>query len=74
MQHENLASGFNREKCEVKLVGTPLTHQRFLRRPKGTDGPAIQAGKDSFLGHGKPVNIFTTAGTGLSLGLECIPL
>lgn len=43
--------GFNREKCEVKLVGTPLTHQRFLRRNRGTYGPAIEAGKGTFPGH-----------------------
>ncbi|CAN6720041.1 unnamed protein product [Malus baccata var. baccata] len=43
--------GFSREKCEVKLVGSPLTHQRFLRRNRGTYGPAIQAGKGSFPGH-----------------------
>ncbi|GLT74696.1 hypothetical protein SLA2020_464810 [Shorea laevis] len=50
-----LGPGFSRDKCEVKLVGTPLTHQRFLRRNRGTYGPAIQAGKDSFLGHSTPV-------------------
>ncbi|KAF5951940.1 hypothetical protein HYC85_009884 [Camellia sinensis] len=33
--------GFNCEKCEVKLVGTPLTHRRFLRMNRGTYGPAI---------------------------------
>ncbi|GMP81290.1 hypothetical protein CsSME_00036047 [Camellia sinensis var. sinensis] len=43
--------GFDREKCEVKLVGTPLTHRRFLRRNRGTYGPAIQAGKGTFPGH-----------------------
>ncbi|KAL4184021.1 hypothetical protein AMTRI_Chr11g157960 [Amborella trichopoda] len=46
-----LGPGFKREKCEVKMVGTPLTHQRFLRRNKGTYGPAILAGKGSFPGH-----------------------
>ncbi|XP_030463148.2 prolycopene isomerase, chloroplastic [Syzygium oleosum] len=46
-----LGPGFSRDKCEVKLIGTPLTHQRFLRRNRGTYGPAIQAGKDSFPGH-----------------------
>ncbi|KAG6652303.1 prolycopene isomerase, chloroplastic [Carya illinoinensis] len=50
-----LGAGFSREKCEVKLVGTPLTHQRFLRRHRGTYGPAIQAGKDSFPGHSTPI-------------------
>lgn len=47
--------GFSREKCEVKLVGSPLTHQRFLRRNRGTYGPAIQAGTDTFPGHSTPI-------------------
>ncbi|KAG8503886.1 hypothetical protein CXB51_001816 [Gossypium anomalum] len=50
-----LGSGFNRDKCEVKLVGTPLTHQRFLRRNRGTYGPAIQAGQGTFPGHSTPI-------------------
>ncbi|KAL8116320.1 prolycopene isomerase, chloroplastic [Apium graveolens] len=50
-----LGPGFNRGKCEVKLVGTPLTHKRFLRRNRGTYGPAIQAGKDTFPGHPTPI-------------------
>ncbi|KAJ0517249.1 putative prolycopene isomerase [Helianthus annuus] len=51
----SLGPGFSRDKCEVKLVGTPLTHQRFLRRNRGTYGPAIEAGKDSFPGHPTPI-------------------
>ncbi|XP_020533276.1 prolycopene isomerase, chloroplastic isoform X2 [Jatropha curcas] len=51
-----LGPGFSREKCEVKLVGTPLTHRRFLRRNRGTYGPAIQAGKDTFPGHSTPIS------------------
>ncbi|XP_028119884.1 prolycopene isomerase, chloroplastic-like isoform X2 [Camellia sinensis] len=47
--------GFDREKCEVKLVGTPLTHRRFLQRNRGTYGPAIQAGKGTFPGHSTPI-------------------
>ncbi|KAK4715319.1 hypothetical protein R3W88_013657 [Solanum pinnatisectum] len=50
-----LGPGFNHEKCEVKLVGTPLTHQRFLRRNRGTYGPAILAGKGTFPGHSTPI-------------------
>lgn len=42
-----IVSGFTREKCEVKLVGTPLTHKRFLQMNRGTYAPAIQAGKDT---------------------------
>ncbi|KAK7376388.1 hypothetical protein VNO78_34672 [Psophocarpus tetragonolobus] len=47
--------GFSREKCEVKLVGSPLTHERFLRRNRGTYGPAFQAGTDTFPGHSTPI-------------------
>ncbi|KAL3515745.1 hypothetical protein ACH5RR_022647 [Cinchona calisaya] len=50
-----LGPGFNQEKCEVKLVGTPLTHKRFLRRDRGTYGPAIKAGKGTFPGHSTPI-------------------
>ncbi|GAB2229693.1 hypothetical protein Drorol1_Dr00013944 [Drosera rotundifolia] len=50
-----LGPGFKREKCEVQLVGTPLTHQRFLRRYRGTYGPAIVAGKGTFPGHASPI-------------------
>lgn len=50
-----LGPGFDREKCEVKMVGTPLTHQRFLRRNRGTYGPAIEAGKNTFPGHPTPI-------------------
>lgn len=34
-----------RSRCEVTLVGTPLTHERFLRRHRGSYGPAIRAGE-----------------------------
>ncbi|KAL4398321.1 hypothetical protein HN51_002934 [Arachis hypogaea] len=50
-----LGEGFKREKCEVKLVGSPLTHERFLRRNRGTYGPALQAGKETFPGHSTPI-------------------
>ncbi|XP_027921200.1 prolycopene isomerase, chloroplastic [Vigna unguiculata] len=50
-----VGGGFSREKCEVKLVGSPLTHERFLRRNRGTYGPAVQAGKDTFPGHSTPI-------------------
>lgn len=50
-----LGPKFKREKCEVSMVGTPLTHQRFLRRNRGTYGPAIEAGKGTFPGHSTPI-------------------
>jgi phytoene dehydrogenase-like protein len=37
-----------RERATVVQVGTPLTHERFLRRYKGSYGPAIVAGQGSF--------------------------
>jgi len=37
-----------RSRTEVAQVGTPLTHQRFLRRYHGSYGPAIKADEGSF--------------------------
>lgn len=34
-----------REAAEVVLIGTPLTHGRFLRRKKGSYGPMVDARK-----------------------------
>lgn len=44
-----------RSRCEVTLIGTPLTHERFLRRDQGTYGPAIAAGKGFFPGGTTPL-------------------
>ena len=30
-------------RCDLKLIGTPLTHERFLQRDRGTYSPAISA-------------------------------
>lgn len=35
-----------RQRVVVERVGTPLTHQRWLRRHRGSYGPAIVAGRD----------------------------
>ncbi|KAI3860992.1 hypothetical protein MKX03_026661 [Papaver bracteatum] len=64
-----LGPGFSREKCEVKLIGTPLTHKRFLRRNRGTYGPAIQAGKDSFPGHSTPIPQLLCCGDSIFPGI-----
>lgn len=37
-----------RDRSTVVQIGTPLTHERFLRRHKGSYGPAIVAGEGSF--------------------------
>jgi len=44
-----------RSRCEVTLVGTPLTHARFLRRYCGSYGPAIPAGQGLFPGARTPI-------------------
>lgn len=44
-----------RDRTELALVGTPLTHQRFLRRHHGSYGPAHQAGKALFPGSTTPL-------------------
>eukprot|EP01023_Acetabularia_acetabulum_P064585 TRINITY_DN8388_c0_g1_i2.p1 TRINITY_DN8388_c0_g1~~TRINITY_DN8388_c0_g1_i2.p1 ORF type:complete len:558 (+),score=98.33 TRINITY_DN8388_c0_g1_i2:101-1774(+) len=44
---EQVVAGI-RDRVEISMVGTPLTHQRFLRRHKGTYGPAIKAGQAQF--------------------------
>lgn len=37
-----------RSRVKVRLLGSPLTHERFNRRYKGSFGPAWRAGKDKF--------------------------
>jgi phytoene dehydrogenase-like protein len=44
-----------RKRAKLVQVGTPLTHQRFLRRHRGSYGPAIKAGEGSFPFPGTPV-------------------
>lgn len=51
-----------RARAELKMVGTPLTHERFLRRAGGSYGPAIEAGKAAFPGPGTDVEGLYCAG------------
>ena len=44
-----------RARTEVKLVGTPLTHARYLNRHEGTYGAAISAANGSFPGPQTPI-------------------
>ena len=37
-----------RDRVIVNMEGSPLTHQRFNRRYKGTYGPKLRAGKEKF--------------------------
>lgn len=38
------------DRSQVSLTGTPLTHERFLRRYRGSYGPALRAGEATFPG------------------------
>jgi phytoene dehydrogenase-like protein len=44
-----------RSRVKVQMVGTPHTHRRFLRRHKGSYGPAISAAEGGFPGPGTPI-------------------
>jgi carotene isomerase len=44
-----------RDRITLELIGTPLTHARFLRRYNGTYGPAIAAGTGMFPGCRTPI-------------------
>ncbi|TVQ14584.1 MAG: FAD-dependent oxidoreductase [Leptolyngbya sp. DLM2.Bin27] len=45
-----------RQRVEVELVGTPLTHERFLRCHRGSYGPAISAQDGLFPGPKTPLD------------------
>ena len=44
-----------RSRIEIEMVGTPLAHARFLRRHKGSYGPAWKAGQATFPFGGSPI-------------------
>ncbi len=44
-----------RERVDLELIGTPLTHASYLRRYQGTYGPAIAAGKGMFPSTNTPI-------------------
>ncbi len=43
------------DRIEYELIGSPLTHARFLRRHRGTYGPELPAGAETFPGARTPV-------------------
>ena len=45
-----------RQRSYISQVGSPLTHQRWLRRHQGSYGPAIRAGEQSFPFPSTPLN------------------
>jgi len=51
-----------KERVTIQKIGTPLTHARFLRRYRGSYGPAIKAGEASFPFPGTPIQQLLTCG------------
>lgn len=43
------------QRITLELIGTPLTHARYLRRHQGTYGPAIAAGQAMFPSNKTPI-------------------
>jgi phytoene dehydrogenase-like protein len=56
------------------LVGTPLTHERFLRRHRGTYGPAIAANQGLFPGSTTPLAGFLCCGDSTFPGIGLPPV
>ncbi len=51
------------KRIEIKMLGTPLTHQKFTNTHCGSYGPAISANKSLFPGCKTPLKNLFTCGT-----------
>jgi carotene isomerase len=58
-----------RDRIVLKLIGTPLTHARYLRRHQGTYGPAIAAGKALFPSCHTPISGLYRVGDSTTPGI-----
>ena len=58
-----------RERVVLELIGTPLTHARYLRRYRGTYGPAIAAGKGMFPSQNTPIKGLYRVGDSTTPGI-----
>lgn len=58
-----------RSRISLELIGTPLTHARYLRRYQGTYGPAIAAGQGMFPGCQTPIAGFYQVGDSTMPGI-----
>ena len=62
------------KRIELKMLGTPLTHQRFTNTHSGSYGPAISAKKSLFPGYKTPFkNVFSCgASTFPGIGIPAV--
>jgi len=58
-----------RDRAELVLVGSPLTHKRYLRRDRGTYGAAMRAGETRFSDQRTPVEGLWLAGDSVNPGI-----
>lgn len=58
-----------RERVVLELIGTPLTHAYYLRRYRGSYGPAIEAGKAMFPGPQTPIRGLYRVGDSTTPGI-----
>ncbi|KAK9796992.1 hypothetical protein WJX73_009416 [Symbiochloris irregularis] len=58
-----------RQRTEVKMVGSPLTHARYLNRHEGTYGAAISAATGSFPGPQTPIKGLYRCGDSTAPGI-----
>jgi phytoene dehydrogenase-like protein len=50
------------DRVHISRIGSPLTHERYLRRHKGSYGPGIIAGAGTFSGCKTPVPALLACG------------
>ena len=61
-------------KAEIKFVGSPVTHAFFNGRDRGTYGPAIRAGKDSYPSQVTPLPGLYRCGDSTNPGIGVPPV
>lgn len=61
-----------RERTELCLVGSPLTHERYLNRHRGSYGPAISAADARFPGPQTDIPGLFRSAIHPSVGGECL--
>ncbi len=62
------------ERIEVKMLGTPLTHQRFLNAKDGSYGPALSAAEGLFPGNKSPIKNLLLCGSSIFPGIGIPPV
>tara|TARA_B100000965_G_scaffold392177_1_gene401429 strand:+ start:1431 stop:2960 length:1530 start_codon:yes stop_codon:yes gene_type:complete len=62
------------ERIEIKMLGTPLTHQRFLNTKHGSYGPALSAAKGLFPGNKSPIKNLILCGSSTFPGIGIPPV